>query len=192
MAACDYCGTTILFGGVTDGEDRYCNQRCHQSGASMRIVNDLPQDVVERHIHEVHEGDCPKCNGPGPVDVHTTHTVYSLLFMTFWNSTPQISCRSCGTKSKLFGIVKCGLFGWWGFPWGLIMTPVQLIRNISGLFAGSGSSGPSAQFRKLIRKDLAQRIEEKAGHVGDDVPPAPKKKKKRVETEEVIEDFEEA
>lgn len=186
MAKCDYCGTMILFGGVTDGEDRFCNERCHEAGSLLHVVDELPRELVAKQIKEVYRGDCPKCDGPGPVDVHTSHTVYSIMVMTFWNSHPQICCRRCGTKSKLISIVTCGLFGWWGFPWGIIMTPVQLGRNVAGLFTGSGSSGPSPELRKLVRLDLAQRVK-------DHVAITPTRKKKRV-VEEVeddeIEDYE--
>ena len=185
MAKCDYCGTMILFGGVTDGDLRFCNQRCHEAGGVLNIVDQLPQDVVAEHIDEIHEGDCPKCGGPGPVDVHTSHTVYSLLVLTTWNSHPQVCCRGCGTKSKLISIITSGLFGWWGFPWGFIVTPIQIGQNAVGLFTAPGSSGPSPELRKLVRLDLARRLK-------DHVEIQPTRAKRGAKDEDVIEDFDEA
>jgi hypothetical protein len=32
----------------------------------------VSDDELEREVRKVHQGNCPVCNGPGPVDVHTT------------------------------------------------------------------------------------------------------------------------
>src|SRR5258708_37449085 len=101
MAACNACGTTILFGGATVGEARYCNARCAQRGQLITISRQIAPDVVTSAVSRVFHGACPKCNGPGPVELHTSYRVYSVLIMTSWQSFPEISCRSCGVKAKL-------------------------------------------------------------------------------------------
>src|SRR5688572_24843332 len=133
MAACDSCGATILFGGQSLGEHRFCNEQCAAQGEWLAIASQIPADVVQQQVWRLHHGACPVCNGPGPVDVHTSHRVYSVLLMTSWRNQPRLSCRSCAIKAKLTDSAVSLIAGWWGFPWGLIMTPVQLGRNLIGM-----------------------------------------------------------
>src|SRR5579872_1834845 len=128
MEKCSYCGSTIVVGGVRSGIHRYCNNKCASNGYVLQLSNDVPPDVVDRHVEEVFRGNCPKCNGTGPIDVHKVHRVWSAVVVTRWTTASQLSCRSCATKSQIGGVLFSALLGWWGFPWGLIMTPVQLTR----------------------------------------------------------------
>jgi hypothetical protein len=160
MAKCDYCGSTILFGGQRDGDLRFCNDKCHQAGVLLAVADQVPEEAVQQYIQASHAGNCPKCNGQGPIDVHTSHKIWSLILLTSWNSQPQICCRSCGIKGQLGASVFSLLVGWWGFPWGLIMTPVQLIRNVGGMVSGPDPSQPSEQLEKLLRLELAARLVE--------------------------------
>ncbi len=158
MARCTYCGTTILFGGVTDAGMRFCNENCHKQGFVLTASGQLPDDLVEETVREVHEGACPQCGGEGPIDVHTSHIVWSALVLTSWHSRPKICCRSCGIKSKLGGAAMSAVAGWWGFPWGLIATPIQIGRNVYGLFTGPDPTAPSDQLQTLIRVNLAAEM----------------------------------
>jgi hypothetical protein len=155
MARCDYCGTNILFGGVKDEGLRFCNQTCHQHGYLLAIADQVPEDLMARHLNEAHQGNCPKCNGPGPIDVHTSHVVWSALVMTSWSSRPQVCCRKCGIKSKLGGTAISGVAGWWGFPWGVIITPIQVLRNLFGLFVSPDPEIPSKQLETIVKMNLA-------------------------------------
>lgn len=157
MASCSYCGTFILFGGVQDGELRFCNQNCQQAGYLLRVAEQVPQDITWQQVQLAHQGNCPKCGGAGPIDVHTSHTIWSALVLTSWRSNPEVMCRSCGIKAKLGGILFSGFLGWWGFPWGLIMTPIQIIRNIAEIVSPPDPSTPSAQLQKIVRLHLASQ-----------------------------------
>ncbi len=159
MARCDYCKSFMLWSGVQKKGRRFCNDECLQSGRLMAAAESLPQHVVDGEIAKVRRKSCPECNGPGPSDVHTSHTVMSILVMTSWRSTPDVCCRSCGRKKQLTGILSSGLLGWWGFPWGFIMTPIQICRNVAGLVGGPDPDVPSEQFELLIRLDLAGRVD---------------------------------
>jgi hypothetical protein len=58
----------------------------------------------------------------------------SIIFMTFKNPTDIYFIRSGEShwgKSLPFTILSV-LLGWWGFPWGIIYTPMALITNLSG------------------------------------------------------------
>ena len=155
MARCAYCNTVILFGGVKDGDLRFCNETCHQQGQFLLVADQVPEELVAEQVAAVHEGPCPKCGGTGPVDVHTSYLVWSALVLTTWKSSPQVCCRGCGIKAKVWDTVLSGVFGWWGFPWGLVFTPVQIGRNIWGLLSSPDPTTPSDQLVKNVRLGLA-------------------------------------
>ena len=69
MAKCNYCGSTILMGGVTAGQQRFCNNKCHQNAYILSVSQTIPADVVEKRVEEVWRGNCPKCNGLGMIVV---------------------------------------------------------------------------------------------------------------------------
>jgi hypothetical protein len=156
MASCAYCNTTILIGGKRQGDLRFCNVTCAANGALVEVANQLPLVEVMRYAQQVHGGNCPRCGGQGPADVHTSYRVWSALVMTNWSSRPAISCQSCGTKRKIGDAFFSLFLGWWGFPWGLLMTPVQLGRNLIGLFQATDPSQPSPALERMLRLQLAQ------------------------------------
>ena len=155
MASCDYCNSMILFGGRRNGDLRFCNEKCEANGALALAARQLPADHVARELAKVHAGQCPKCGGEGPVDVHTSYKVWSALVMTQWSSNPTVCCRGCGTKQRIGDTVYSAVLGWWGFPWGILMTPVQVTRNVAGFFGGPDPSSPSPALEKIVRLHLA-------------------------------------
>lgn len=155
MAKCNACGTTILFGGVRDGDLRFCNAKCHAKGYLIRIARDIPKDVIAQHTASIYHGTCPKCHGPGPVDVHTSHRIWSAVFLTSWRNQPHICCRSCGRKQQIGDAAFSLVLGWWGFPWGLIMTPVQIGRNLVGVFGRKGEHAPSVDLERIAGMAIA-------------------------------------
>ncbi len=164
MARCDYCGTSILFGGVKDNDLRFCNKGCHQQHLIV-LSSAIPEDVVDNQVRQIHRGRCPKCQGSGPVDVHTSYRIYSALVYSSWSSIPILGCRSCGIKSQLGNSLFSLVLGWWGFPWGFLVTPVQIGRNIIGIVKGMDESKPSHKLVNLVKASIAsqklkdQRIE---------------------------------
>ncbi len=163
MAACAYCGTTILFGGIKDDDLRFCNDECFENGYALVIARSVSDNVVKREANKIYNGACPKCQGIGPVDVHVSHRVYSVLLYSSWSSIPNICCRSCGLKSQASNALFSLFCGWWGFPYGLIMTPIQIVRNIFGMARPPEEFAPSEKLENLVRIDLAtQYIEEKS------------------------------
>jgi hypothetical protein len=158
MAKCDYCGTTILFGGVREGNLRFCNADCHTNGYLCVVAEKVPEDIVAEHLSALHQGNCPKCGGPGPVDLHTAHFVWSAFIMTSWRSRPEVCCRWCGKKAKLGGLLSSATLGWWGIPWGIVLTPVQVIRNVAGLLSSPDPTQPSAELANIVRIQLASQF----------------------------------
>jgi hypothetical protein len=77
-------------------------------------------------------------------------------------------------KSQLGGVLFSLVLGWWGFPWGIILTPVQIGRNIAGMCGGPDSSRPSAALRKLVQVNLgAQLLQASRQNVRATPPPIP-------------------
>jgi len=155
MAKCDYCGSTIIFGGKRDANGRFCNQKCQGRGGLLALSRQIPESAIKEQVWKFHQGPCPKCSGAGPVDVHVSHKVWSALVLTQWSSTPQTSCRGCGMKSQLAGTFFSLVLGWWGFPWGLLLTPIQIGRNLFGIARPPEPSKPSAQLEKIVRMTIA-------------------------------------
>jgi hypothetical protein len=158
MAKCDYCGATIIMGGVRTGHQRFCNKNCYQNACVLSVTKNVPRDQLERKVEEVWRGNCPKCRGLGPIDVHKVHEVWSALVLTRWTTKAQVSCQSCATKRQLGGAAFSFVFGWWGFPWGLVLTPVQITRNIIGMSRGPDPSRPSESLKKLILVNLGTQM----------------------------------
>ena len=79
MARCAACGETILFGGVTQGDLRYCNTICQNKGRVIAAAAQVPESEAKSLAHQIHQGPCPRCKGPGPVDVHTSYWAWSAL-----------------------------------------------------------------------------------------------------------------
>jgi len=158
MANCAYCDTFILLGGKRDQTGRYCNERCQQAGNLLAVSGQIPQSEIDRQLQEIYHGNCPRCGSPGPVDVHKSHTVWSALVLTSWSSQPALSCKSCAKKRQLGAILFSSVFGWWGFPWGLGMTPLQIARNIGELAGGPQPGRPSPLLEKLVRMQAADRF----------------------------------
>lgn len=157
MAKCAYCGSTILFTSRRAGEQWFCNDFCLERGNLLAMSPPIPDNVVEQSVWSIHQGPCPKCRGPGPVDVYVSYRVWSAFYFTTWKSQPQISCRACGVKSQIGGAVFSLFCGWWGFPWGPIMTPVQITRDIIGSARAPDPTRPSTQLTRIVRLNIAAR-----------------------------------
>jgi hypothetical protein len=181
MGNCSYCDSFILFGGKTDQSGVYCNAKCQQAGHLLALSGHLQPQELDRLVEEVYRSNCPRCNGPGPVDVHKAHEVWSALVLTSWSSRPAVSCKSCATKRQAGAMLFSGVLGWWGFPWGLVMTPVQIGRNITEMIGGPQPGVPSGLLKKFVRlqagaqiaRNSAARPVQRASPAGQTPPPLP-------------------
>lgn len=156
MATCDGCNTTIVFGGVKEGEFIFCKDTCRDDNDLLVRASTIDDINAMGRVMEVRNERCPVCGGRGPLDIHISHRTASYLIASVSKSLPQLSCRSCGQKAKLKSTFSTFFLGWWGFPWGLIMTPVQIARNISGLIRPLDDSKPSRKLMRTIKIELAE------------------------------------
>ena len=158
MATCASCGTTILFGGTRAGGYTFCNAKCAARAPHLALAESLPAGEVQREMQSVRNAPCPVCQGPGPVDVHASHQVYSFVLMTRWKSRSRVSCRACGRKAQAKDLAISLLAGWWGLPWGLVWTPIQVGRNIAGMMGSQGEDAPSADLERIVRRVMAANM----------------------------------
>jgi hypothetical protein len=156
MPSCDYCNRFIIFGGVRQGGSRYCGRACQQK-AQASLGSQFDPDEVAQLVQRVHEGRCPVCNGEGPIDVQLSHEVWSAMVLTRWVSRSRLACHRCGNKARTKAILSSAVLGWWGIPWGLIVTPMQIFRNISGIMSGPPTA-PSPQMRNIVVKRLGAQL----------------------------------
>ena len=158
MPTCSYCETAFWFGGKRNGPHAFCNEECEHRGALLNLIDHVPEDVVTQHIAAVHHGDCPQCGGSGPIDVHNSYRVWSALILTSWSTHPKICCVECAKSAQIKDAIFSLACGWWGLPWGLIITPIQISRNLIAIMSARRAGAPSPQFRKFIKLYLAQQI----------------------------------
>lgn len=159
MARCEYCGSSILFGGKTVEGHRFCGKDHAQRGALVIAGNQLPDSLVAEQTRQVHQGKCPRCKGSGPVDVHNSYRVWSAIVSTRWWTNTHVCCRRCARLLNLRDGFASLVMGWWGIPWGLFITPVQVFRNIGSAASGDSSADPSPALTRLVRLQLAARAQ---------------------------------
>ena len=161
MATCATCKKLILFGGVKEEGFRFCGVSCRDKGYPLIYAEKVPDQLVDEQAARINRGQCPLCNDVSPVDVHKSHRVYSVVLMTSWSSRSHVCCRSCGRKKQLGDILFSFFLGWWGFPFGLVVTPQPLISSgvISAICSSNSSveepfSGTSIQLSALAAPTL--------------------------------------
>jgi hypothetical protein len=157
MASCAACGTTILFGGVRDGESRFCNAKCKAEGSLRLAIEEVPDALVSSRVWVIREGRCPECRGVGPVDLHCSYRVWSGLIIVMHSTRPHICCRRCGTRAQWRDAAFSFVLGWWSL-WGVIWTPLQLYRNMRGILRSDGPSETTPQLELLVRAQLADDL----------------------------------
>jgi hypothetical protein len=157
MTNCSYCRNHIFMGGIQNYGLWFCNKTCQQNACLVAAKTQVSDDDLWRSASLVHQGRCPRCDRGGPIDVHKSHYVVSIIFLTYWSSKSNVCCRRCGRNEQITNSLISLLFGWWGLPFGVVMTPVQIFRNLSGLLSGPEPSKPSNELYRLIQISVGER-----------------------------------
>lgn len=155
MAGCAACGSTIIFGGSTIANLRFCNEDCAARGQVVIASRSVPESQARLVAAKIHTGTCPKCSGPGPVDVRRAYRVWSALLFTRWTTLTEVSCRRCAIRQQALSTMSSATLGWWGVPWGLVMTPIQVVRNLVALARPHPPHTPSNDLVQHARLMLA-------------------------------------
>jgi hypothetical protein len=155
MASCACCGKTVFFGKKSGGES-YCSDDCLACGPIHSLAKTLPEHLVRHEADKIFKSACPVCRTPGATDVHASHTIWSALVVTSWNSQVRFSCKPC-VKRQLLASGQSLLLGWWGFPWGILGTPITIGRNVWGMLTKIGAHQPSPALLRHTRSMIAAR-----------------------------------
>jgi predicted RNA-binding Zn-ribbon protein involved in translation (DUF1610 family) len=158
MPRCANCNKFII-GGKKQGELRFCNEDCYQRGFLARVAEEVAPELVAEQLQEIRSQDCPICGGKGPVDLSTSHTAWSIVIMTSWKDHPRLSCSKCGKKAIWRSLAFTSVFGWWGFPFGIVVTPWQLLNNFKALKKLPHVDQPSDELQHLVKTQIASELE---------------------------------
>jgi hypothetical protein len=161
MGRCAYCGKFII-GGKKQGSLRYCNDACHHQGFLAPVAEYAAPELVEARLTALRQQPCPICGGVGPVDLYTSHTAWSLVAVTSWKDRPRLSCVRCGRRRIRRAMAFTALCGWWGFPFGLVVTPWQLFNGAKALSKARDSSTPSDQLQQMVKLEVASSLQQRS------------------------------
>lgn len=77
--------------------------------------------------------NCSACKKPTAQPRNVIfRSVVSVLITTITTPVQGIFCSVCARKAGLRASIISGLFGWWGVPWGPILTVKEIVRNSMG------------------------------------------------------------
>jgi hypothetical protein len=156
MANCDYCGTFYRGGGLKHGRYQFCNGVCRDHGRVLKVLDYVPPAEIDERIATVRNQLCPLCEGSGPLNIYPSYTVYSVIFFTSWKTQTHFCCRACSRKQQISALVTSLLAGWWGVPFGVLLTPIQIVRNVAALI--SQSDEPTKDLARIVKRDLAEHL----------------------------------
>jgi hypothetical protein len=117
-------------------------------------MGSLADQVVDDRLKAMRQVPCPACGGTGPIDIFTRHWVWSALVITRWGRNSGVACWPCARKAYWEAIWRSMLLGWWGFPFGFLLTPLQVGRNVYGLLHPYDPENPTRALRELVRVNV--------------------------------------
>jgi hypothetical protein len=85
------------------------------------------------------------------------YTVWSAFLSTWWYEKQELCCMTCDLESQLGAGRFCLSLGRWGFPFGRIMMPVQIFRNVRAIVVGPDPLRPSAALIDGVRRTTVGR-----------------------------------
>jgi hypothetical protein len=160
MPQCDYCGEGFRLFGMNRGRYRFCGGLCYERGAVLERLDQIAPAAVDAYIENTRTGQCPTCNRSARLNIYESHQVYSVLVYTRWSTEFHYCCQLCGRKRQREDLVTSLLVGWWGVPFGLIITPIQVLRNVMAMSRLSDETSP--RLARSARLQLAERLEKAA------------------------------
>lgn len=163
MNRCAACNHLILWGGEWAGSDRFCGMDCLHSWPLFSVSSELPDNLVREHAEVVFAQECPRCGGRGPVDVHFSSYMWSLVVYSSIRSVPIVACRRCAHRRQAVDALGTLLCGWWSFPVGVLGTPIVVGRNLLRMMLKGRRAEPSKDLLRLVRLRLAADMGRKAG-----------------------------
>ena len=157
MASCATCNSFIIVGGEKVDEFRFCNKKCLESGGVYIEATKVTDAEIDALAKEIHAGVCPMCEERSGVEIRKSYDIVSFVFYTRHSTHTHICCRVCALKKQSIDFVGSFFLGWWGVPWGLLITPVQLLSNIGAMLFPPNTDEPSKDLRAATRMLIAQQ-----------------------------------
>ncbi|MGB6534511.1 MAG: hypothetical protein WBF58_00945 [Xanthobacteraceae bacterium] len=159
MAICNFCNKNFRLFGLYQNGYSFCSAKCRDNARAMlKKLDALPPQEIDGYIERVRAQPCPKCGGPGPLDLYRSYRVYSVIVFTSWSTHSHFTCRACARKEQLKSLGFSALLGWWGIPFGLIATPIQIARDIGALAGWPDPARASPRLQSLLKLNLARQI----------------------------------
>jgi hypothetical protein len=153
---CGACGATLVFAGARRGGIPFCDPKCATDGAWAAYARQwVPEEEVERRASLLFAGPCPKCRGPGPVDVHATYFIWSAIVASFTSMGTHVACDACARSRRARDVALVVLLGWWSWV-GIFLTPFILYRALTSRIVPR--SAPSDLLRGVARRQLAEEV----------------------------------
>lgn len=159
MARCAACGSTIVFRGSTIANLRFRNADRAARGRIVLAARSVPESGARLLAAKIHAGACPKWSGAGPVDIRRACRVWSALLFARGVALTGIACRRRAIRQQALSATGRAVLGWWGSPWGRVMTPVQRARSRVGLARPHPPHAPSDDLCSAPRMLAAARVE---------------------------------
>lgn len=156
--ACATCRKSILFGGKRAGSRRYCSKRCFDADHLGRLADAVPETRVDEVAAQLRRSRCRSCRKEGELEIFKSYTVFSVILFTRWREKPEISCRSCARGRQFKDMMFSLALGWWGFPFGLVITPVVLLMNGAAMIHNPLGKPPSKALRAYARLVVANEL----------------------------------
>lgn len=123
-----------------------------------RISDTVPEDAVDELVVQIKNSKCPTCENIGGIEMFKSYFVYSIIILTSWKEKPTLSCRSCAKKRQINDLVASFFLGWWGIPFGIIVTPIIVIMNVVAMFRDPSKKNPSKELKERARLLIAHDI----------------------------------
>lgn len=166
---CDYCGNSAKYMPIFDAGQRFCSKKCLHAARVSESAVDLSKVEIEQEASKIRSGACPECNQKkSPVEMRFYHMVISYIVLTRYTRKSRLCCARCGRKRNREAMLATALLGWWGFPWGVFMTPTYLIANLGEMFEKRKSDDPSEDLIREAKYRLAElALKNKVVRIGE-------------------------
>lgn len=159
--ACATCNRSILFGGKRAGSRRYCSKKCFNEDHLGRLADSVPEATVDEVVAQLRHSRCHSCRRESDLEIFKSYTVYSVIVLTSWKEKSGLSCRSCARSRQFKDMMSSLALGWWGLPFGLIITPIILLMDGVALIYNPLRKPPSKALRAHARLVAAHGLARK-------------------------------
>jgi hypothetical protein len=124
--------------GLRPGVIEIIEDELKKRNLNLNILDGVKAQNKEYSIEEITELSkklrdlpCPLCgNKTSKLNGTVMHTVKSFVLFSTFRQEPIIGCPDCLDKKNQESITSTAILGWWGFPSGLLKTPLYIYNNI--------------------------------------------------------------